>query len=207
MKKLFCIILVLIVCACASAQAAEFLLPIGLPFGATVEDVTVVDSSLSEIDLGSKVIYVGYSPSELFGCGLESHNYIFDENGGLIYYVCGILPEYFTAFEEALKEHYSELKHISADGMLLNYTTTTGELGEEIWIPAENTINQYAADGFDTKAISQYLLDTDEGYVAIFLEDVSMGEGAEYFEFCACYFTLMDASACEALAADSKIAD
>ncbi len=206
MKKLLLIVLALILCAGASAEAADFILPVGVPFGATVEEVTAVDPALEGHDLGSKTIYVGFAPAELFGLVIESHNYVFDENGGLIYYTCGFMPEDVAAFEEALKANYSELIPVSADGMMLDYTATTGELSEEYWITREAMNEEYTIDGFDVKLLSQYLTETEAGYAVIMVEDISMGEGEEYYEFCACYFTLLNDAACEVLAADAKIA-
>lgn len=205
MKKLLCIVLVLLFCACACAEPADFILPIGLPFGATLDEVKAIDPDLNEHKLISQTVYIGFAPTELWGCGIENHNYIFDGNGGLRYYVSGILPEYTTAFEEALKESYSEMMHVTADGMMLGYNSVTGELKEERWVPVEQIIADYAAEGFETRLISQYLVNTDAGYVGIIIEDVAMGEGEEYYEFSACYFTLLSDAACEILAADPKI--
>lgn len=206
MKKLLCIVLVLLFCACASAETSDFILPIGLPFGATLEDVKAIDPDLNEHKLTTQTIYIGFAPTEVFGCGAENHNYVFDENGGLRYYVFGVLPEYATTFEEMLKETYGEMMHISADGTLLGYNSVTGQLKEEPWGTIEQAVAEYAAQGFETKILSQYLIKTDAGYVGIILEDVTMGEGDECFEMAACYFTLLDEAACEFLASDPKIA-
>ena len=206
MKKLLCIVFVLLFCAGASAETSDFILPVGLPFGATLEEVKAIDPDLAEHKLTSETVYIGFAPTEIYGCGVENHNYIFDENGGLCYYVCGVLPEYVTTFEEMLKENYSEIMHISADGTMLNYNSVTGQLREEPWGTIEQAVADYAAGGFETKLLSQYMVKTDAGYVGIIIEDVAMGEGEEYYEFSACYFTLLDEAACEFLASDPKIA-